>query len=92
MVKIVASNLSNKTILTSIRFVLIMGQCFGLFPLNGITKTNGDDLKFQWISFKCLYTFCNLIFTNFMIIMGTLFLFQIDFRLPQFGEYLITTK
>lgn len=84
MVKIVA-NLSNKTVLSSVKFILVMGQCFALLPVDGVMKSKLIYLKFKWKSWKCIYAICCLLCTNFMILMGTIYLFQFGFHLPQFG-------
>lgn len=39
----------------SLRFVLILGNCFGLFPVNGVTSEE-KGLSFDWKSAKVVYS------------------------------------
>ncbi|XP_049822393.1 gustatory receptor for sugar taste 64f-like [Aethina tumida] len=44
----------------NIKFFIIIGQCFGLMPLEGITNKNVRELKFTWKSWKFLYCLYNI--------------------------------
>lgn len=44
----------------NIKFFIIIGQCFGLMPLEGITNKNVRELKFTWKSWKFLYCMYNI--------------------------------
>lgn len=43
----------------SMSFVLILAQCFGQLPVQGVTSPNVQDLYFKWKSWRTLY--CALI-------------------------------
>lgn len=42
-----------------IRPAIVIGQCWGLFPLSGVRGQSPDMLEFKWLSLRTLYTlFC----------------------------------
>ncbi|XP_063393574.1 gustatory receptor for sugar taste 64f-like [Cydia fagiglandana] len=44
------------TLQDSLRPILIIGQAFGLFPVIGLYSKHEANLRFNWISWKCLYS------------------------------------
>ncbi|GLV41645.1 Gustatory receptor 64f [Carabus blaptoides fortunei] len=44
----------------SLRFVLILAQCFALMPLQGIMSDSLNQIRFKWFSFRTLYCLINL--------------------------------
>ncbi|XP_068629141.1 gustatory receptor for sugar taste 64f-like [Battus philenor] len=53
----------------SLRTTLIIGQTFSLIPVNGILSKNTSDIRFEWSSWKCVYTFLSLIGQFFITVM-----------------------
>lgn len=49
----------------SIAFVLILGQLFGMMPIQGVTGPSYRSLYFTWASFRVLY--------NILLIIGIIF-------------------
>lgn len=37
-------------------FVLILAQCFGQLPVQGITSPDAETLSFKWKSWRTLYS------------------------------------
>nr|WKF45126.1 gustatory receptor 18 [Podabrus annulatus] len=72
------NNLSKQSIHHSIKFTLILGQVFGLMPVNGITNSSEKAVKFQWKSWRVVYTA--------FIILSTLFPIYITFYRIIFRE------
>lgn len=46
----------HKNIHKSFAFVLILAQCFGQLPVQGITSPDVQALHFSWMSWKCGYS------------------------------------
>ena len=40
----------------SIRFVIILAQCFGQMPVSGVNENNARGIHFTWKSWRVLYT------------------------------------
>uniref|UniRef100_A0A2A4JH60 Gustatory receptor n=1 Tax=Heliothis virescens TaxID=7102 RepID=A0A2A4JH60_HELVI len=49
------------TFQTAMRMILLIGQCFGLNPVQGINEKDASKLRFKLLSWRCLYTFISLI-------------------------------
>ncbi|XP_048006563.1 gustatory receptor for sugar taste 64f-like [Leguminivora glycinivorella] len=64
-------HVSNKavTLQDSLRPILIIGQAFGLFPVIGLYSKQEANLRFYWISWKCLYSIVLLTGQIWMCIM-----------------------
>lgn len=67
--------------------VIILAQCFGMFPVSGVKKQDHSHLNFKWRSFKVLFS---------LVVICLLFIncgFQVyticvsDSRFISFGEY-----
>ncbi|XP_014354747.2 gustatory receptor 5a for trehalose [Papilio machaon] len=44
----------------SLRTTLFIGQTFSLLPVNGIFSKTASNVKFNWTSWKCVYSFLSL--------------------------------
>ncbi|KAK5638896.1 hypothetical protein RI129_013191 [Pyrocoelia pectoralis] len=58
-------NSDDQQFFKSIAFVVILGQIFGIMPLNGVKGSNERCIHFKWRSWKVLYTL--------LIVIGSLF-------------------
>ncbi|KAJ8676536.1 hypothetical protein QAD02_012323 [Eretmocerus hayati] len=56
--------------------VIVIAQCFGLFPVSGIGSSKLSDLKFTWWSFKVLYCCLSISGSLALILFDILFLFN----------------
>ncbi|CAH0557391.1 unnamed protein product [Brassicogethes aeneus] len=56
----------------SMKFPIIISQCFGFFPISGITNTNCQNTKFKWRTWRMLYAF--IIFLGMLVSVVTQFL------------------
>lgn len=45
-----------KKILTKLKIVLVLAQCFGILPVIGVRQPNPNKLKFKWNSFRVLFS------------------------------------
>jgi hypothetical protein len=41
--------------------LLVLGQCFALMPVSGLTGHDADTLRFRWLSRRVVYTCMSLI-------------------------------
>ncbi|KAK5646352.1 hypothetical protein RI129_004816 [Pyrocoelia pectoralis] len=57
----------NKTTHECFAFSLFIGQCFSLFPVYGITKSDVQCLHFKWFSYKVIYN-CTFLFGVLVLI------------------------
>lgn len=80
----------SNSIHSCLRPILLMAQCFGLLPLQGIT---GDthDLKFTWKSWRIFHSFVVLGAIAFCDIACLLRTFETGIRMFKLGEMLIIT-
>lgn len=79
---------NSRNTMKSIKFAIIILQIFGFMPLDGISSSNPDDLKFKWVSIKTLYAIWNVICASFIIIMGTIDSIELDHGfLQQFCKF-----
>lgn len=44
--------------------ILAMAQCFALMPVVGVKSAKASNLKFQWTSFRTIYSFVAFLFTS----------------------------
>lgn len=52
--------------------VLILAQCFGQMPLEGVTSPSSKSLKFTFATFKIVYTSLLIIGATFVIVANLL--------------------
>lgn len=52
-------------------FILLfsLGQCLGVLPLDFVKSTGGSNFKFNWKSFKTIYSLYHIIFEVLTVIM-----------------------
>lgn len=74
-------------VLSSVRFILLMGQCFALLPIDGVLSNEVTNLKFSWKSYKSFYSIIYFISTTFILLINTIYFFQFGFTLSQYGEF-----
>lgn len=70
----------------SFKVVAIFANCFGLFPIAGVTSNFASDLKFQWFSLKMLYSLLLLFLGFFRLVAIILYLFQ-KYSFPAMSEW-----
>ncbi|XP_072754924.1 gustatory receptor for sugar taste 64f isoform X2 [Anoplolepis gracilipes] len=58
----------------SIRPIIMLAQCFSMFPVCGVNKSDASYLRFTWRSPKILYTFIVFLTVFFMSIYNVLWL------------------
>lgn len=51
------SNSGNQNIHSSFKFIIIIAQCFGFFPVQGILSKDPQLLKFSWWSVRVAINF-----------------------------------
>lgn len=61
-----------------LKVVLIMAQCFGQMPVQGITSPTPKSLRFTWISFRFAY--------SILLIVGAVFVLCTEFFALARGE------
>lgn len=69
-----------------IKFVIILGQCFSLLPINGVNSGNVSDLKFTWFSMKTFYNFFLLSSTSFVTAMSLQRLYRLGIKFVYIGK------
>lgn len=70
--KIVPKEHQDSNTMKSVKVNLIILQIFGYMPLNGITSSNPQSLKFTWFSWKILYAGCNVLLLLFRLVLSLL--------------------
>lgn len=60
----------------SMRFVVILANCFALLPVEGIKSKHTNDLKFTWKSLKIIYTMIVLMAAVLKLGVGLIYLFK----------------
>lgn len=45
----------------ALRPLLVLGQCFALMPVSGLTGRDASTLRFRWLSLRVVYTCLSLI-------------------------------
>lgn len=68
-----------------IKYILLVAQCFSLFPVNGIHK-DVKDIKFKWISIKAIYSYFTIIVVTFYTIFVTIHTFKNSENFFSFGK------
>lgn len=63
---------------TSMKFVIILANCFALLPVEGATSNNVENVRFRWKSFKILYATVTLLAAMFTLITGIIYLFELS--------------
>lgn len=84
----------NENFHKSMKLIIIIANCMGLLPVNGVTADSPDKLHFKWVSLKTFYTFV-LLFLCFFINIAVLFIMEeTDFSNYVMGKlkYLIVTN
>lgn len=68
--------------------VIILAQCFGMFPVSGVKKENHRHLHFRWKSFKVIFslTVLCLLFINCGFQVYNIC--AVDARFVSFGKYM----
>lgn len=51
------SNSANQNIHSSFKFIIIIAQCFGFFPVQGVLSKDAHFLKFSWWSLRVIINF-----------------------------------
>lgn len=74
-----------KGIMTSTRFLVLLGQFSGLIPINGVSKNDPNYLTFTWKSFTMLNSIISIICVVFILIIGTIHLIIFGFNLQRLG-------
>lgn len=59
----------------SLRFVVILANCFGLLPVSGVISEE-ESLHFKWKSSKVLYSLIMTMAASYTLIVGVIYLTQ----------------
>lgn len=57
----IAITSKNRSIHRSLKWILLLAQCFGQIPVQGITDPDARHLRFMWKSWRVLYCLLNCI-------------------------------
>ncbi|XP_059610052.1 gustatory receptor for sugar taste 64b-like [Phlebotomus argentipes] len=62
-------NQSSDTFHTAVRYILLIGQLFAIFPASGILNKNSKKIRFRWISIRSFYCSVLILFQilNFLL-------------------------
>lgn len=74
----------------SMRFVVILANCFALLPVEGISSPSTSDLKFTWKSLKVVYVIIVLTAAVGKLGVGLIYLFK-DSSFDMIGRKAIQT-
>lgn len=80
---------SNSSLQKSAKYLLILAQCFALFPVYGITSKDIGHIKFKWISWKVAYTFANLLGSSVLAFMNFLRFLRTGMHFGDLGNDII---
>lgn len=58
-----------KSLHSSIAFVLVLAECFGQLPIQGVTSPDVQSLHFTWKSWKTVYSLLICIGASFVSLM-----------------------
>lgn len=72
------SNLRCRNTHNSMKFVIILANCFALLPVEGAIMSNVGYLHFRWKSFKILYSIIILLAAIFTLGTGIVYLFEMS--------------
>lgn len=65
MVRTIAVNIkgdrSRCTFHKSMKAIVVLANCIGLLPVNGVTSNFAENLKFKWLSPKTFFSFTILL-------------------------------
>lgn len=78
---------NSKTVMSSLKFMVVLGQIFGLTPVSGVSSNDPANLKFTWKSWITLNAVISIICIIFFIIIGTAHLIIFGYYLPRIGKY-----
>lgn len=59
----------------SLKFVIILANCFALLPVEGVMSNDVAELHFRWKSCKIFYAFITLLAAIFTLTTGIIYLF-----------------
>lgn len=71
----------------SIRPFTILANCFGLLPVDGVTSSAVEDLRFRWISLKTLYSFFFMLQAVLGIVFNLIAFFKKDASGSTLGNF-----
>lgn len=86
-VKAIAKQKQPPSTQTTVKFIVILAQCFTLLPIDGVTSTTPADLKFTWKSWKIFYTILTFFSTFFVILMGMVHFFLGILKFERIGKF-----
>lgn len=63
---------------TSMKFVIVLANCFALLPVEKAISNHVEHLCFRWRSLKILYAVITLMAAGFTLITGIIYLFEMS--------------
>lgn len=60
----------------SMKIVILVANCLGLLPVNGVTSDSVHNLSFRWMSLKVFYSFVWLSIAVMNVITNSISVFQ----------------
>lgn len=75
----------------TLKFALILGQCFGLLPFEGVGKQS-EHVHFKWISIKLLYTVICFIVLTLNALFYSFDAIQTGITFPKIGKLMSIIK
>lgn len=79
--------LTNKTLHTSLKVILTIGQCFGLMPVIGISDNHPIKLKFIWKSWRVMFSLVVVLAQGFFASMTVISFFSNGVDLRRSSKY-----
>lgn len=80
---------NEKSFHKSMAFVLILAQCFGQLPIQGITSPDVQALQFKWKSWRTLYSILICIGATFVSLMQVVKLLTRGMNLFEISKFFL---
>lgn len=71
----------------ALTIVLVLAQCFGQMPVQGITSPSPRSLKFTWVSFRFAYSILEIIGATFVVFALSMSISRNGMNIPDVGVY-----
>lgn len=78
---------NNQSLHKTLKWVLLIAQCFGQFPVIGIMKPESRSLKYTWKSWRNFYSVINALSAGFLTLTYIYFAALDGLDLYLFGKF-----